>query len=681
MPDLAQAGQYFYDALAAQQRQDYAAMAHLLEQALAIVPDRVSVLTNLSVALLKLDRADEALAHAEKSVALDADNAEGWLNAGNAHRALKRYPDALACYSRALAINSAFAEAWMNRGNVHADLKQSEDALADYQRALTLNARNPELHNNLGNVLGTLKQYDQALASFGVAIALNPQYAEAYEHRADLWMVMGDTRAARQDYEQALRLDPLSPVCRLKHLIAGLPVIPATAADAEASRPQFAGEAAQLIEWIQAIAIDGGHKAVGQAQPFYIAYQEEDNRTLLEAYGAVCVALMRGLRDSLPATPLRRAEAPPSKIKLGIVSACIKNHSVWHALVKGWVKHLDKATFDLRVFHLSGDFDDETAFARDHVRVLHHGDKTLRQWVSLLSAEAPDVLIYPDLCMDSMAVRLASLRLAPVQNAAWGHPETTGLPTLDYYLSAADFEAEGSSRYYSEKLVALPALGCCYDELPVPDAPFDWSTLGIGAGRIRFVCPGTPYKYAPQHDGVFVQIARRVPDAAFVFFNHFEAPPLSTRLFERLSACFDKAGLDFSRYAVTVPWQTRPLFHGLMRQADVYLDTIGFSGFNTAMQAVACGLPIVTCEGRFMRGRFASAILKRMQLTECVTQDDAAYVDCAVRLALDGRYRDGLREKMASARHVLYGDTSSIVALQDFLTGLFRSSHAKNQTR
>ena len=54
----------------------------------------------------------------------------------------------------------------------------------------------------------------------------------------------------------------------------------------------------------------------------------------------------------------------------------------------------------------------------------------------------------------------------------------------------------------------------------------------------------------------------------------------------------------------------------------MYLDSIGFSGFNTALQAVECGLPIVTREGRFMRGRLASGILKRMGLQDLVAADE-----------------------------------------------------------
>ena len=46
-----------------------------------------------------------------------------------------------------------------------------------------------------------------------------------------------------------------------------------------------------------------------------------------------------------------------------------------------------------------------------------------------------------------------------------------------------------------------------------------------------------------------------------------------------------------------------------MAQADVFLDSPGFSGFNTAMQAVECGLWIVAYEGARLRGRFASGML------------------------------------------------------------------------
>jgi predicted O-linked N-acetylglucosamine transferase (SPINDLY family) len=61
-----------------------------------------------------------------------------------------------------------------------------------------------------------------------------------------------------------------------------------------------------------------------------------------------------------------------------------------------------------------------------------------------------------------------------------------------------------------------------------------------------------------------------------------------------------------------------------MKRADVFLDTIGFSGFNTAMQAAECALPIVTREGRFMRGRLASGMLRSMGMSDLVAADEKA---------------------------------------------------------
>jgi predicted O-linked N-acetylglucosamine transferase (SPINDLY family) len=104
-----------------------------------------------------------------------------------------------------------------------------------------------------------------------------------------------------------------------------------------------------------------------------------------------------------------------------------------------------------------------------------------------------------------------------------------------------------------------------------------------------------------------------------------------------------------------------------LQRADVYLDTIGFSGFNTALYAVEAGLPIVCREGRFLRGRLASGILKQLGLHELVAPTEEAYVALAVRLAGDRPYRQSLRERMEKARAGLYDDPAPIRALEEFL--------------
>jgi predicted O-linked N-acetylglucosamine transferase (SPINDLY family) len=258
------------------------------------------------------------------------------------------------------------------------------------------------------------------------------------------------------------------------------------------------------------------------------------------------------------------------------------------------------------------------------------------------------------------------MRLAPVQVASWGHPETTGLPTMDYYLSAEDLEPPGAQANYTERLVTLPHLGCFYQPAQISVADPELGDVALDPELPLLLCPGIPLKYLPQHDWIFPEIARRLGRCRFVFFAHW-ARGLSEKLRLRLAAAFGREGLDFDQFAVFIPWQPKPAFYQLMKRADVFLDTIGFSGFNTALQAVECGLPIVTREGRFLRGRLASGILRRMGLPELVAQSQEAYVELAVRLARDAEYREHIRGRIVASRHVLFEDMAPIRALEDFL--------------
>jgi predicted O-linked N-acetylglucosamine transferase (SPINDLY family) len=336
---------------------------------------------------------------------------------------------------------------------------------------------------------------------------------------------------------------------------------------------------------------------------------------------------------------------------------------VWNAIVKGWFQHLDPEGFALQAFCLDPHEDAETRYAQARAARFERGHAGLARWAAAIQAAQPDVLIYPEIGMDPMSAKLASMRLAPVQAASWGHPETSGLPTIDAYLSATGLEPPGAQAHYTERLIALPNLGCCVQPGAVEAGP---PSLSREPGVPLLICPGTPFKYAPEHDWVLAEIARRLGPCRLVFFE-YRTRALSGALRARLAAEFGRRGLDFERCALFLPWQSRAAFLGLLRTADVFLDTLGFSGFNTAQQAVECGLPVVTREGRFLRGRLASGILKRIGLPELVAADEAQYVELAVRLARDAGYREDIRRRIGQRRGALFDDTAPIRALEAFL--------------
>jgi predicted O-linked N-acetylglucosamine transferase (SPINDLY family) len=270
--------------------------------------------------------------------------------------------------------------------------------------------------------------------------------------------------------------------------------------------------------------------------------------------------------------------------------------------------------------------------------------------------------------MDPTTVKLASLRLAPLQAATWGHPETTGLPTVDCYLSAGALEPAAARDYYVERLVPLPNLGCYLEPSASPAIEADLGRWGLSADQPLLLCPGTPFKYAPEHDRLYMEIARRLGPCQLCFFVCGNAA-LSEKLRRRLADAFAQSGLEFERHVRFLPWLVPAEFYALMRHADAMLDTVGFSGFNTALQALECALPVVAYEGRFLRGRLASGMLRHLGLDELVATDEAQYVELAVALAGDRERRTRLRQRIEDARPRLYHDSAPIRALEDFLAG------------
>jgi protein O-GlcNAc transferase len=147
---------------------------------------------------------------------------------------------------------------------------------------------------------------------------------------------------------------------------------------------------------------------------------------------------------------------------------------------------------------------------------------------------------------------------------------------------------------------------------------------------------------------------------------------LSNILKARITQEFTAAGLEATKHVRFIRWLSFPEYHDLMRRADVLLDTIGFSGYNTAVQAMECGLPLVTREGQFLRGRLASGVLRRMGLEELIVPTKADYVNLTARLVTDRDYRAHIRHEIEQRRPVLFDDVGAMGPFQEFLASVVR---------
>ena len=154
-----------------------------------------------------------------------------------------------------------------------------------------------------------------------------------------------------------------------------------------------------------------------------------------------------------------------------------------------------------------------------------------------------------------MTLKLAALRLAPIQCTSWGHPDTSGLPTMDYYLSSDLMEPPGADSHYTEKLIRLPNLSVYYEPLKIKAADVRRETFSLRKDAVLYFCLQSLFKYLPQYDEVFPRIAEKVGDCQFVFIRNADSIHVDRQFKHRVEQAFGRYGLNYRDYVTFLPRQ------------------------------------------------------------------------------------------------------------------------------
>ncbi len=627
---------------------------------------------NRGAALAALQRDEEALQSFRKAIAIKPDYAEAHYNNGSSLRVLGRYDEALKSLDRALALRPNYVKAHNNRGAVMEGLTRLPEALASYDRALALAPDFAEARKNRGRVLVGLDRADDAVENFTAALRLNPQDAEAWFQRGRILLELSRNEEAAGDLAQALALSPGHAEARVAACFAELPVVYAAESEIPRRRAAYEQKLRALSDDVAAGLLKGDLvKAIGTRHPFLLAYQGRDDRDLQQTYGEMVARIVAGQYQPAPLPP---PPAPGEPIRVGIVSSFFYRHSNWKIPIKGWASQIDRSQFRLTGYHLGVIHDEQTDAAAALFDRFVHRTLDTDGWRREILADAPHVLIYPGLLMDTSSLQLAAQRLAPVQCNSWGHPETSGLPTVDYFLSSDLMEPPNAAAYYTEKLVRLPNLSIYYEPVASEPVSVTREELGLRGDATVFWSAQSLFKYLPQHDEMFVRIAQAVGDCQFVFLRHFGVPKVTAITRERLERAFAAAGLRADDYCIFLDRLSQSRFVAAAGLCDVFLDSIGWSGCNSALESLPHDLPIVTLRGEQMRGRHSAAILEMMGVTDTIVDTIDDYVAVAARLASDGQARVAVSRRMADNKHKVYRDRACISALEDFLDRAVRGA-------
>jgi predicted O-linked N-acetylglucosamine transferase (SPINDLY family) len=529
------------------------------------------------------------------------------------------------------------------RGLIARERQDLEAAAGFFELAVSEREAEGTFRLSLAEVLIALRRFDAASGHLAHFVALpsssGPRRAAACVKGAECRLALDDSRGAREWYERALLL----------------PAIYGSRDEIVHARARLSAELDALLER-RLDPVTAPERTIGTT-PFYLAYHAANNVALLQKVCAVCRRVYRA-GTGAPRQPLAHGER---RIRVGFVSTFFFGHSVGRTTI-GLIRDLPRDRFAVTVFSLGQTEDDlqrAIAAAADRYVVVPDAVEDARR---AIADAALDVLVYADIGMTPTTYFLALWRLAPIQVVTWGHSETSGIDTLDYYFSAAGVETEDAQRHYSETLVRPDAFFMPAYARPVLNRARGREELGLPEGGALYACLQAPYKLHPDFDALLAGILERDPTGKVVLLEA-RRPAWTEQLRTRLARALGPA-LDRVHFLPRVRHQK---FLAALAAADVCLDPLYFGGCNSSAEAMALGVPVVTLPGSHLHGRFTLGLYAELGFLDCVVPTADRYVGLAVRLAREPELRARASREIIQRSGALFDRRDIALALGAFL--------------
>jgi protein O-GlcNAc transferase len=663
--------------------------------AASLAPEAAEVHYNLGCVLRDAGRFMDA----ETAFAKAVERAPGLALAhdclGSVRATLGQWEAALECHATALRLSPGFPEALLNMGNAFQNLGRNDEAIDYYQQALRQRPKYMMALGNLGAILKKLGRLDEAievlsravrfhpdefrahlgLASvlwekgladatergFRKALELSPASLDAVEGLASFLQEYGRFGEAMAVYDQFLRLEPGNLAARLGQACL-LPVIPASEEEIISTRMAMRERLAAIGD---GKPVQDPSREINRRN-FYLAYHEMDD---LELQRMTADAFLRACPDL--AWTCQPKVSGDGRIKIGILSRYLRQHTIGKLMI-GLIEQLDRRRFHVtlcRLFPASDPLAARLDAAVDEVVAIPSRLDAAREKVAECGL---DVLFYPDIGMDTLTYFLAFSRLAPVQVVSWGHPDTTGIPNMDYYLSAKALEPAGAQSHYSERLIQLEHhLPTYYLPVQRPEGAFGHDAHGLNPDDNLYVCPQSLFKLHPSFDPVLGRILDRDPRARIVLIS-------GTRSSweDLLRSRFARAFPEHADRVVFLPSLPHEEFLRLLIAADAVLDSVHFSGGLSTYETLAMGVPVVTWPGAFMRDRVSYALYSILGVGDMIATDADSYVDLALRVATDKAFKADVSARIRKAFPVLVANPEPVREIEAFLEAAVAAARA-----
>ena len=621
-------------------------------------------------AFKQLNLHEKAIECYRKSINLDPEYTLAITKLGSCYRTLNMLDKAFKCYRKVLGISPNDPKALHNLGNLYRKIGFMDDAITHYQRALSQTPDYTEIYESLGNAFQQKKDYASAHDAYLKAQAIDPDNYLINYYIGTNYKEQGNLEESKQWLKKSLEINPDFYPAKMHYLLS-LPIIYKNQKEIDLCRQGYAKGIDIIVEeWeaIKSINPESHLTGIKSWTNFNLPYQGKNDLSLQKKIGEYLYAVVK---DNFPdkSTKYKKISVGDrKKIKVGYISENMFSHTVGKLFI-GWIEQADSSAFNVYCYHTNNRTDQMTDRYKTACFKFCQNFDGIDSIADQIISDGIDVLVYLDIGMNSTTQILAALRLAPVQCVTWGHPVTTGLPTIDYFLSSELMEPANGMDHYSEKLIKLPNLSIYFNKPELPRTTIQRKSFGLCDEDFVYFASQSLFKYLPEDDFIYAAIALSVPMSKFVFLEH-ESKHVTDLFKQRLKLEFQKLELDYEVFCIFQPRLSYADFIALNSVSNVLLDPPSWSGGMTSLEGISCGLPIVTLPGELMRSRHTYAILKFIELYDTIARDRKDYIRIATQLGTDTSHYMRCRKAISENIGRLFKDKHAIRGLESFYKDL-----------
>lgn len=606
-----------------------------IELALQLEPTLLGAWTNLASAQLAAGHAAAAEGSCRAYLQSNPQDPRGWMLLANAVHQQDRSTEALPLYQHALELAPDDPLICCNYGScllVCGQLEQARDCL---QRALTSAPRLQEARVNLGAALRRLGDLSAAEAALREVLAAEPEHVEAIINLANVLREQSVLDDAAELAATAIRLAPdNAKAWNLQGLISQ-------------GRADDEGEAGSTT-----LALDSLRKAAELAPDKFVSPLLFAVSHAHESSPEKCCELHKHWAAQLPKPrqPLqpRVYRDPHRPLRIGLMSGDFGNHAISRFLMS-WLPSVDQRQYPLHLYSELELHDDVTAqyqqLAHRWLDTCGMSDEVLAEKIH---QDQIDVLI--DLAGHTGRNRLAVMnwRPAPVQMTFLGYPNTTGLESIDYFVTDQHRDPPGCERYYSERLLRLDGPAVCFaapqgapDIAPAPVDRRGWLTFGSlhRLGKLNRSVARVWAEILGQFEHAKLLIVR----------DTLKSPAQQQRILRLLTS----EGIPGDWIELRGTWQESHLEH--YADIDLLLPVFPWGGGTTTYEAMWMGVLPLAVQGGGSIGpasKAAAAALRAVGLDQWLAADESDLARIAQQLATSGqatKLRRDLRQRMLTS--------------------------------